>query len=491
MTIEHAGRPIDQAEMPVEEAGTSPRGIVRDLAAIVGAAHVSSGMAISDDDTHDECLTVGPVRPLAVVRPATTAEVAAVVSYCDDHGVGVTARGGGTGLAGACIGHRAGIVVAFDRMAQVLEVHEADQMAVVQPGVTLAQLDEALASYELFYPVQPGEASATVGGTVATNAGGMRAVRFGVTRNHVVGLELVLASGRVLRCGGRLAKISAGYDLTQLVIGSEGTLALVTEVTIRLQRRPAAQVTLLAPFGDLPTLTRALAPLVASGVEPSMAEYVDALSMAGITAAAGIELGVDPSVAQRATAYLVVGLQGRDAAQLDDDSAVVGTLLGQHGALEVYVLPSSAAGALVEARERAFFAAKAAGADDIVDVVVPRSSIPDLLARAADLAAESGALMTGCGHVGDGNVHLSVFQPDKSSRDRLLEQIFAYAVGLGGAVSGEHGIGRAKQQVFATFADPTHLALLRQIKAVFDPQGTLGPGVGPVAATAPAPAPAS
>jgi glycolate oxidase len=473
--------------MTIEHPDPGPHAVARHLAEIVGEAHVASGLRISDDDTHDECLTVDPVRPLAVVRPATTTEVAAVVSHCDGHGITVTARGGGTGLSGACVGHPAGIVVAFDRMASVIEVDVADQMAVVQPGVTLARLDEILAPYGLFYPVQPGEASATVGGTVATNAGGMRAVRFGVTRNHVVGLELVLASGTVLRCGGRLAKISTGYDLTQLVIGSEGTLALVTEVTIRLQRRPTAQSTLLVPFGDLPTLAAAIAPLVASGVEPSMLEYVDLLSMAGITRAAGIELGVEPAVSERSSAYLLVGLQSRDPGQLDDDAAVVGTVLGHHGALEVYVLPPSAGAALVEARERAFFAAKAAGADDIVDVVVPRSAIPDLLARAADLAAGSGTLVTGCGHVGDGNVHLSVFQPDKSIRSRLLDQIFTYAVELGGAVSGEHGIGRAKQAAFAALADPAHVSLLRQIKQVFDPRGTLGPGVGPVAAPVSAP----
>lgn len=453
--------------------------VVDDIRGIVGAAGVTAGADVHEDDTHDECLTVPAVRPLAVVRPTSTAEVAAVVALCDARGVRVTARGSGSGLSGAAVGEAGGIVMAFDRMNRILDLDTVNHVAVVQPGVTLAQLDEAAAAVGLVYPVEPGEPGASIGGTVATNAGGMRAVRYGVTRHHVLGLELVLADGTVLRTGGKLVKLSTGTDLTQLVIGSEGTLALVTEVVLGLRRRPAARATLLAPFATLEVLATAIPALVGSGLDPLLLEYLDALTLAGVTQAAGVALGLPETVRDTAQAYLMVGLEARTADHLEADVETAGGLLGDLGALDVYVLEPTSAADLITARERAFYAAKAAGADDIVDMVVPRAAIPALLAEAAELAATSGSLVTGCGHAGDGNVHLSVFQPDGQRRHALIDQLFRAALARGGAVSGEHGIGRAKRQAFAALADPALLALQRGIKAVFDPRGTLGPGVGP------------
>ncbi len=453
--------------------------LIDELRDIVGSRNVAAGDAVADDDTHDECLTVDPVRPIAVVRPESTGEVAAVLAACDRARVPVTARGAGSGMSGAAVGLPDGIVVAFDRMARILHVDEANQVAVVQPGVTLTQLDEALAPAGLVYPVEPGEPGATIGGTVATNAGGMRAVRHGVTRNHVLGLELALASGEVVRTGGRMVKLSTGPDLTQLVIGSEGTLALVTEVTLRVRRRLPARATLLAPFADLDTLSAAIPGLVASGVDPLMLEYLDVLAMAGVTQASGIDLGVPAEVRDRAAAYLLVALESRSDDLLDADVELAGTILQDQGALDVYVLEPSVATELVTARERAFFAAKAAGAHDIVDAVVPRAAIPELLAAAGRLAATTGSLVTGCGHAGDGNVHLSVFQPDPGTRHDLLDELFRTAVSLGGAVSGEHGLGRAKRAAYAALADPVLLALHEQVKRAFDPNGILNPGVGP------------
>src|SRR3954447_16654251 len=225
--------------------------ISEQLAAVVGAANVQTGDAVGDDYGHDEALTATAVRPDVVVRPATTDEVAAVLRLADDARVPVTARGSGTGLSGACVPTHGGIVVSFERMDAVLEIDTENHMAVVQPGVTLAQLDEATARHGLVYPVFPGENSASLGGNVATNAGGLRAVKYGVTRHHVLGLEAVLGTGEVIRTGGRFVKATAGYDLTQLVIGSEGTLALVTEATLRLHPRPGYTATVLAPFATL------------------------------------------------------------------------------------------------------------------------------------------------------------------------------------------------------------------------------------------------
>jgi glycolate oxidase len=280
-------------------------------------------------------------------------------------------------------------------------------------------------------------------------------------------------------------KATSGYDLTQLVIGSEGTLALVTRATLRLHPRPGHQATLLAPFATLGEIAASVPVLVASGVGPLMVEYIDLVSMAGITANAGLELGIPEDVRERALAYLVVVLEDHRADRLDEDAQVVAEQLATLGALDVYVLPPGAGGQLIEARERAFWAAKAAGANDIVDVVIPRASIPDYLDTVADLASETSSLVVGCGHAGDGNVHLSVWQADPEVRHGLLHAIVGAGVSLGGAVSGEHGIGTEKRTYFEELEDPVKLALMRRIKAAFDPCGILNPGTifDPVGAT--------
>ncbi len=450
--------------------------ITERLVAICGEAHVDAGDAVSDDLCHDEGLGLAPVRPLAVARPADTEEVAAVVMAAAELGVPVTARGSGTGLAGAAIPVDGGIVISFERMASIEEIDTANQVAVVQPGVTLAELDAALAPLGLVYPVFPGEQSASLGGNVATNAGGMRAVKYGVTRHHVLGIEAVLGTGEVITTGGRFVKATSGYDLTQLVIGSEGTLALVTRAVLRLHPRPEYQSTLLAPFATMDLVAGAVAPVVASGVGPLLVEYIDMISMAGITANAGIDLGIPDDVRQAALAYLVIVLEDHHADRLEEDTAALAGRLAELGALDVYVLPDTAGQALIAARENAFWASKAAGADDIVDVVVPRASIPSYLADVGDLAAATGSLVVGCGHAGDGNVHLSVFQPDPEVRHGLVHGILAAGIAHGGAVSGEHGIGTAKLASFTDLEDPVKLDLMRRIKAAFDPADILNPG---------------
>jgi glycolate oxidase len=448
------------------------------LAAAVGAEHVlAAGDAIADY-THDETLSVPPGKPAFVVRPGCTAEVAAVLRAAGELGLRVTARGAGTGMSGAAVPGLGGIVLSFERMNKLVEVDKANSAAVVQPGVSLAALDEATAADGLVYPVFPGEMSATLGGTIATNAGGMRAVRYGVTRNHVLGLEAVLASGEVLRAGGKHVKCSSGYDLTQLITGSEGTLALVTEAVVRLYPRLPFQATVLAPFGSLEQVTSAVPRLIGTGIAPLICEYVDMLTMAAITASEDIDLGIPAAVREATQAYLVVMLEERTSWRLDDAVEELAGLLTALGASDVYVPAAPAARRLIEAREKAFWAAKAAGANDIIDAVVPRAAMAGFFAdvtRAA--AAKAGGLVAGCGHAGDGNVHLAVFQPDPSAREALLSEIFAAASARGGAVSGEHGIGIAKKRYFLELADPVALGLMRRIKQAFDPRGILGPGV--------------
>lgn len=446
------------------------------LSDIVSAEGMLTGSAISEDYAHDEALTAEHVAPDFVVRPSTTAEVAEILRAADEQGIPVTARGSGTGLSGACVPRSRGILLSLERMNEILEIDLENHVAVVQPGVTLDQLDEATAPVGLICPIYPGENSASLGGNVATNAGGMRAVKYGVTRHQVLGLEAVLPSGEVIRTGGKFVKSTSGYDLTQLIVGSEGTLAVVTEVTLRLHPRLSHTSCVLAPFRGLREVTRAVPKIVGSGLDPVILEYIDMMSMAATTANVGLELAIPDEIRDAALAYLVVVMEDSRADRLDEDVAAVSELVLELGAMDVYVLPPHPTAQLLEAREKAFWVAKQNGADDIIDVVVPRASIPDYLERVGELAQEHGALAAGAGHAGDGNVHLAIFQPDAERRGVLMHDILAAGLELGGAISAEHGIGSEKKPYFNELEDPAKLALMKRIKAAFDPSGILNPG---------------
>ena len=461
----------------LDGGGNQVTDVAAQLAEIVGDKNILIGDAISEDYAHDEALSATPQKPTYVAKPATAEDVAGLLRVASEHRVPVTARGSGSGLSGAARPVEGGLLISFEQMNAVLEVDKDNHVAVVQPGVTLAELDAKTAQAGLNYTVYPGELSASVGGNVGTNAGGMRAVKYGVTRNNVLGLQAVLATGEVIRTGGKNSKVSSGYDLTQLIIGSEGTLALVTEVIVKLVPRLAHGATVLAPFGDFDQVMTAVPKIISSGLAPTILEYIDNLTMAAIVNMEKLELGVPETIREACEAYLVVALENNDTDRLHEDVESLGELLTELGALDVYVLEGGSARRLIEAREKTFWTVKAIGVDDIIDVVVPRASMPQFLRKARELALAEGAGMGGCGHAGDGNVHLAVLCKDPDTRKKLLTDIFASAMEMGGAISGEHGLGRSKASYFLELEDPTKIALLRRIKASFDPAGILNPGV--------------
>lgn len=450
--------------------------LAQKLAEVTGDENVLVGEAISEDFSHDESLASVPQMPALVVRPGSGEEVAAILRIADETRTPVVARGSGSGLSGGATPTRDSIVISFDRMTG-LEIDTENHVAVAQPGVTLHELDRQAAEHGLVYPVYPGEMSATIGGNIATNAGGMRAVRYGVTRENVLGLRAALPSGEMIQTGGRVVKISTGYDLTQLITGSEGTLALITEATLKLQPRLKNVATLLAPFSDLDAVTAAVPKIIASGIAPVLLEYLDGLTMAAVTYTAELELGIPDEVRESAQAYLVVQVAERRADAIEQSAEDAGLLLAELGATDVYVLPGAAAAKLIDARERAFWSAKTAGANDVVDVVVPRAQMPEFLSQVRALAAESESVVVGAGHAGDGNVHLAIFQPDPEIRGKLMHQMFEQGMSLGGMISAEHGIGREKRKYFEALEDPVKVGLMRGIKQVFDPNGILNPGV--------------
>lgn len=415
--------------------------------------------------------------PLAAVRPASTDEVAEVLRWAHQNRVPVVPRGAGTSLAAGAVPIRGGIVLALTRMNSIISIDAVDLTATVQPGVTTRALASAVAELGLQYPPDPGSHRvSTLGGNVATNAGGLHGLKYGNTAGYVLGLQAVLADGEVVRAGGRLLKDVAGYDLVRLLTGSEGTLAVITEITVALRPAPAAASTGIAYFADLESASDAVRGVIAAGVLPATLEFLDARCVSAVEGYA--RLGLDT----KAGALLLFGDDGSPA-EVERTVAIMADAMRAHGAASVQVATEAAASeALLVARRCALPAlSRLGGATMLEDVGVPRSRLPELVRRIDEIAARHRVLIATFGHAGDGNAHpTGCFDPrDERQRERVgaaFADIFAAAIELGGTITGEHGVGAAKLPYLEAQLGTPHTALLARIKHAFDPEGILNPG---------------
>lgn len=440
---------------------------------------VFSGGNVSSDYEHDEMTIYGLYAPAAVLLAQNTDEISAVLRYCCQKGIAVTPRGAGTGLCGGCVAVRGGIVLSTERMKRVLEVDEKNMTATVEPGVLLMEFPKALEGTGLFYPPDPGEKTATMGGNAMTNAGGMRAVRYGVTRDYVLGMEVVLSSGEILTLGGKNVKTSSGYSLIDLLVGSEGTLGILTKLTVKLIPEPKANISLLIPFDDLDTCIGAVPAVLGCGCEPTAVEFMER----EVIACAETYLGKQFPDAS-ADAYLLVRLDGASVEALRPAMDRLTDLALSIGARDVLLADTderkesiwNARGAFLEAIKNSTTVM------DECDVVVPRERIADFVRQSGQIGREAGVRICSFGHAGDGNLHIYVCKDAMEDQawakalEQVMDRLYAAARNLGGEVSGEHGIGHAKREFLRESLGETQMALMRGIKSVFDPAGILNPG---------------
>lgn len=440
---------------------------------------VFSGGNVSSDYEHDEMTIYGLYAPEAVLLAQNTDEISAVLRYCCQKGIAVTPRGAGTGLCGGCVAVRGGIVLSTERMKRVLEVDEKNMTATVEPGVLLMEFPKALEGTGLFYPPDPGEKTATMGGNAMTNAGGMRAVRYGVTRDYVLGMEVVLSSGEILTLGGKNVKTSSGYSLIDLLVGSEGTLGILTKLTVKLIPEPKANISLLIPFDDLDTCIGAVPAVLGCGCEPTAVEFMER----EVIACAETYLGKQFPDAS-ADAYLLVRLDGASVEALRPAMDRLTDLALSIGARDVLLADTderkesiwNARGAFLEAIKNSTTVM------DECDVVVPRERIADFVRQSGQIGREAGVRICSFGHAGDGNLHIYVCKDAMEDQawakalEQGMDRLYEAARNLGGEVSGEHGIGHAKREFLRESLGETQMVLMRGIKSVFDPAGILNPG---------------
>jgi glycolate oxidase len=445
------------------------------------AAALPAGVLFRDPDivrglSHDDAEWAPVGEPLALVRATSSTEVAAAVRICAGFGVPVTARGAGTGLSGGANAIDGGVIIALDRLNRISAIDPLERLAVVQAGVINDDLRTAAATYGLWYPPDPASSPwSTIGGNIATNAGGVCCVKYGVTRDYVLALEVVTGTGELVRLGRVTAKGVAGYDLVGLMVGSEGTLGIITEATVRLRPLPAAPRTIVGYFGSIVDAGQAARAVSRAGIIPSALELIDRHCLAAVDKWKNMGLSVEAEV-------VLLGRIDDPGAAGDERAAEM--LRCFEGAGATWAAMSSdeeEAEALFAARRLAYPALERLGPVLTEDVCVPIGAVPEMLARIEQTAHKHDILIANIAHIGDGNLHplLIADAGDTAAQERAklaFEEILTAALDLGGTVTGEHGVGLLKRDGLSRELSPAVLDMHRAVKAALDPHNILNPG---------------
>ena len=445
-----------------------------ELSALLGDGIVSSQPEILRENSGDKWFASH--LPDVVVRPTTNIQVSQLLGFANEHKIPVTPRGAGYGYVGGCVPERGGIALSMAGMNRIKEIAVADGVAVVEPGVITSRIQEAVRAHRLFYPPDPASLkNSSIGGNVATNAGGPRCLKYGVTRHYVLGLEVVLANGSIVRVGGRTHKNKTGFDLVGLFVGSEGMLGVVTEVTLRLLPLPPARGSISASFRSIEDAAAAVQQVLAHGFLPSALEIADRFTLEAA------RQHLLHRIIPEGEAHLLIDLDGQENSVRSEIDALSG-LVGSLGALTMETaLGEEACEKLWDLRREFSESLKATGLTKLnEDVTVPRGKLVDLVRFAAGLQEKYGFPVACFGHAGDGNIHVNVMvaNPAEATEkmDQALDDLFGYVIGANGAITGEHGIGLAKKRWWPKAVSAENLALHQTIKHALDPNGILNPG---------------
>ncbi len=452
--------------------------IINQISEIVGQQWLLFGDAIKEKYTHDQTEDLTAL-PLAVVIPSNTEEIAAIVKICAANQLPIVVRGGGSGLAGAAIPLTNGIVLSMERFDQILDIDRANMQVRTQAGVITEVLQNAVAEHGLLYPVDPaGRGWSYIGGNVATNAGGLRAVAYGCTRENALALKAVTGTGEIIETGARTLKNSTGYDLTRLLVGSEGTLAIVTEVTLKLIAPPKKQVLMFVGFADAQNACSAVARIFQEGIQPTACEFIERSALEFSIS----YLDETFQLPEASQAFLMIELSANLQAAIDHDAEQVAKLLEQFDPSDILLADTATEQArLWRIRSNVGHAAKINNVYKEEDTVVPRAQLPQLLKHVKAVGERYGFRSICYGHAGDGNLHVNILRDDLDDQTwqyelpRAIREIFEETVRLGGTISGEHGIGSV-QTPYLDIALSTHERLLMSgVKQAFDPHNILNP----------------
>ena len=446
--------------------------------------HIYVGADINEDYMRDEMPIYGKKMTDVVITPLTTEEVSAVMKICNDNKIPVTPRGAGTGLVGASVAVLGGVMIDTQKMNKILEYDLENMIVRVEPGVLLNDLAEDCVRQGLLYPPDPGEKFACLGGNVSTNAGGMRAVKYGATRDYVRAMKVVLPSGEVVDFGAQVSKTSTGYSLINLMIGSEGTLGIITELTLKIIPAPKCVISLIIPFLDLETAISTVPKIKMAQLDPQALEFMEREIVLSSERFIGRSSFPKELEGQEIGAYLLVTFDGRDEEEVMNKVEQACELVLEAGAFDVLVADSPAKIKDAWAARSGFLEAIESETKllDECDVVVPINKIAEFLTFAKDFGAECGLEIKSFGHAGDGNLHIyqcsNTLEEEEFKRrvDKYFNVLYKRATEIGGLVSGEHGIGRGKMKYLRECVGETNFNLMLGIKKVFDPNLILNPG---------------